>query len=239
MKPRQLSLPLPTWGGHREGAGRKPKGPEPGVPHRALGSHRKGNPLHVTLKLREEFPRLRTGRILPVLERCFAAGKERFGFRLVHYSIQNDHIHLVAEATDERSLSSGVRGLSIRIARALNKELGLRGRVFGDRYHARELVVPLDVRNVLRYVLCNGSKHEVAAGRAPGRGIDPCSSGRYFHGWSGLRGVAEPGAGAPVVAPSTWLLRDGWLRHGRFQPADVAQRHYLAGSRAAGRRRSP
>ncbi|MFN7971518.1 MAG: transposase [Acidobacteriota bacterium] len=201
------------------------------MPHRALTPHAKGNPLHVTLKLRAKFPRLRTGQLLPVLERCFAAGKDRFGLRLVHYSVQNDHIHLVVEANDEWSLSSGVRGLSIRIARALNKTLGLRGRVFGDRYHARELTVPLDVRNVLRYVLCNGSKHEVAAGRAPGRGIDPCSSGRYFHGWTGIAGVSAPPEGAPVVAPRAWLLRDGWLRHGRFQPGAVARRHCAAAPR--------
>ena len=77
-EPKQLELDLPTWGGRRKGAGRKPTGSKAGVPHRALRPHLASHPLHVTLKLRKEYPRLRTGQLLKVLERCFVAGKDRF-----------------------------------------------------------------------------------------------------------------------------------------------------------------
>ena len=36
------------------------------------------------------------------------AGADRFGFRLVHVSVQSNHLHIVAEARDRRSLSRGL-----------------------------------------------------------------------------------------------------------------------------------
>jgi len=89
------------------------------------------------------------------LRRALVAGRERFGFRLVHFSVQRDHLHLLAEAAHRRALSRGVQGLSIRIARAINRRLQRRGKVFADRYHARALKTPRAVRWALRYVLLN------------------------------------------------------------------------------------
>jgi REP element-mobilizing transposase RayT len=49
---------------------------------------------------------------------------------VVHFSVQRDHLHLIVEASDRRALSRGMQGLSIRVARAANGELGRKGRVF-------------------------------------------------------------------------------------------------------------
>ena len=97
---------------------------------------------------------------------------------MLHFSVQGDHLHLLVEARDNPALSSGARGLSIRTARAVNKVLGRRGRVWGDRYHARALTTPREVRHGLVYVLMNVKKH-----RPAWRGLDPCSSARWFDGF--------------------------------------------------------
>ncbi|MFQ5505224.1 MAG: transposase [Planctomycetota bacterium] len=155
-----------------------------------------------------------------MLRGAFAAGSERFGFRLVQYSVQNDYLHLIVEGKDRRALSRGMQGLLIRVAKALNRLWGRRGTVFSDRYHDRILRTPREVRNVLRYVLQNTLRHWVQRYGAPRRKgikpwLDPFASGCWFDGWKerlrlrGLEGVA-----CPVAVARTWLLTEGWRRHG-------------------------
>jgi len=107
----QLDLPLTAprrWGGRREGAGRKP-GPRPAVRHLSRAHFRKPLPAHVTLRVRSDLPSLRTGRVVREIERTFEAGCERPGFRLVHYSLQGNHAHLIVEAQDRDALGRGGR----------------------------------------------------------------------------------------------------------------------------------
>src|SRR5262245_39913317 len=99
-------------------------------------------PGHIVLRIERGLPDLRTPRALRVLEGCFRAGKEKLGFRLVHYSIQRDHLHLVVEADDRHKLARGMQALEIRIAKRLNRHwhrVG-RGRVFAERYFVVALV---------------------------------------------------------------------------------------------------
>jgi REP element-mobilizing transposase RayT len=144
-----------------------------------------------------------------VLEAAIAASS-RSDFRLVHFSVQGDHVHLVVEAHDKAALSTGMRGLLIRAARALNRTASRSGPVWADRYHCRELRTPREVRHVLAYVLLNARKHgrEVAP-------LDPCSSARWFDGWRGHSPMVDLAVDPPAVfAPRTWLLGSGWRRHG-------------------------
>jgi hypothetical protein len=134
-----------------------------------------------------------------------AASTERF--RVLHFSVQADHLHLLVEADEPPRFERGVRGLAIRVAKAVNRALGRRGRVWGDRYHARQLRTPREVRNALVYVLNNFRKHVRGA-----RGIDRRSSARWFDGWRGK--VAPPTEPSPVASGRTWLWRVGWRRHG-------------------------
>jgi hypothetical protein len=150
-----------------------------------------------------------------VLHTCFFAGCERFGFRLVHFSVQSNHLHLVGEARDRHALARGMQGLLIRVAKALNKRWARRGAVFWDRYHARILRTPREVRNGLCYVLSNARRHGLALA-----GLDPYSSARWFDGWRGIDGP-RPGEYGPIAAARTWLARVGWRRHGRIDPAAV------------------
>ncbi|HEY2406084.1 MAG TPA: transposase [Polyangiaceae bacterium] len=234
--PKQLTLalptpppPAPTWGGKRAGAGRKPARERARVRHAARPKHAHAHPVHVVL--RSKFRPLRSQFTFPTVERALArATRARLGFRIVHFSMQADHLHLIVEASDQRALSRGMQGLAIRIARQLNKLVNRSGKVWADRFFARALTSPRSVRNALAYVLNNFRKHR-ARGAAR---IDPYSSAPYFDGFRELRGLAPRDAlrtptlplaprglsppktanDAPVVSPRTWLARIGWRRAG-------------------------
>ena len=120
--------------------------------------------MQVTVRVGAGLPSLRHRRLRSTVFRAFEAGAERFGFRLVHFSVQSNHLHLVVEANDRRALTRGMQGLAIRVAKAINRRLARRGRVFADRYHARALRSPREVRHALRYVLLNAQRHGVGGG---------------------------------------------------------------------------
>jgi putative transposase len=137
-------------------------------------------------------------------------------FRVAHYSVQQDHIHLIIEADDKPTLSSGLRSVIIRIAMRTNKLLGrLRGKVWADRYHRRDLATPREVRNALVYVLMNHKKHLGLSSDV--EVLDPFSSALWFTGWEGgpLRRPDEERS--PTGPPRTWLLAKGWEYHGRIR----------------------
>jgi hypothetical protein len=152
-------------------------------------------------------------------------------FRVVHFTVQPDHLDLLIEASDKASLSGGVRGLSISIARRVNAVIGRRGSLWADRWRARSLRSPAAVRAALIDVLANFRKSKPSTPTL----VDGYSSAPYFAGFLELDGQMpieaerSPGAGTgvrwivpshlasaePPVAPArTWLLRKGWLRGG-------------------------
>jgi REP element-mobilizing transposase RayT len=163
--------------------------------------------VHVTLRAVAVLRCLRSERVFPSVRRALAASS-RVDFRVIEFSIQDDHVHLITEGDDGRALSSGIRGLAIRLARAVNHALGRRGRVWADRYHARDLKTPRMVRHALVYVLMNFRKHHRV-----GAELDPCSSAAWFAGWRAPPAASEGGA-RPVAVARTWLARMGWRRHG-------------------------
>jgi hypothetical protein len=216
----QLGLRLKDrcgWGGRRAGAGRKP-GPEPRVPHRPRQGVAARFPAHVTVKLLPGLPSLRSLQLVRALERSFIAVRERGEFRLVHYSLQDTHAHLLVEATDAAALARGMMAVGARIARALNRTSCRRGPVLAERFHARVLRTPREVRNALAYVLLNARRHARRLWR--GLGTDPASSGRWFDGWR-QRPVDCAHEAMPVSRPRTWLLAIGWRRHGLIDPDEV------------------
>ncbi|TAJ14476.1 MAG: hypothetical protein EPO68_12715, partial [Planctomycetota bacterium] len=48
------------------------------------------------------------------------AGADRFGFRLIEYSVQSNHVHLLVEVPDRHALTRGAKGLFVRLAKQLN-----------------------------------------------------------------------------------------------------------------------
>jgi hypothetical protein len=221
-KPKAGVLPFGTHGGRRPGAGRKPKGDRAGVSHRPRVALKARFPVHVTVKLRRGLPPLRRRSVYAALRAAFASGRSGGGsaasgaFRLCHYAVLNDHLHFLVEAEDRGSLSRGLQGLLVRIARSINRTLRRSGAVFVDRYHDRILKTPREVRNAIRYVLQNGKKHaaegqEIAVPQA----IDVFTSAPWFDGFREpivVHGIATESR--PVLPARTWLMEKGWRRHG-------------------------
>ena len=199
-KGTQLSLARRHgWGGKRPGAGRQRTGGKvapAGVPHLRRPRLDGRKPVGVTLKVRREIWSLRGARSVRALRRALEAGHERRGFRVVHFSILGNHLHLIVEADSRAALSGGVQGLEVRMARALNHSMRRSGRVFADRFHAHVLSTPTEVARARRYVLCNRDLHRAREGLPP-LGPDPLTS-------DGLEGCA--------AHPRTWLLSVGWRR---------------------------
>jgi putative transposase len=220
---QQLRLPLQVaqrWGGPRKGAGRKPRG-RPSVPHDTRAKVDPRYPLQVTIRAVPGLPSLRSARVFGALRRAIGrASVDRF--RVIHFSIQQDHGHFIVEGDEARRARGGIHGLAIRLALAVNRALGRRqGKVVGDRYHVRPLTTPQQMRTSMVYVLLNFRKHL----NAPA-GIDPRSSGPHFSGWrrrarldsadvaSGAGGAVGGAAGAATAAPTTWMATTGWRRAG-------------------------
>ena len=224
---RQLELSIPTtWGGRRKGAGRKPGPGRRSVPHRRRIPHDRQCPAHVTLRAIGGVPSLRSERLFNAIRTALGASiNDRF--RVLHFSVQADHLHLLVEANGPTGFERGVRGLAIRVAKAVNHKIGRRGRVWGDRYHARLLKTPREVRNALVYVLNNFRKHIRGA-----RGFDPRSSAAWFGGWASPPSlVSKP---SPVARARTWLASVGWRRAGLIHVEEAPR---LASPRRSSRRR--
>lgn len=225
----------PTWGGVREGAGRRRAATRPSVPHAGRPRHASADPVHITLRARRDAAILRSERVFAQLRAGIRAG-QRPDFRIVHFSVQRDHVHLLVEAHDRTSLTRGMQGLAIRLARAVNRATRLgpgparRGKVWAERYHRRDLKSPREVRSALVYVLQNHYKHGLAtapSARRPGAvSLDPCSSAAWFDGWTARAGpllgsLPKDDAEPPVARPRTWLAREGWRRHRLVDPAEA------------------
>ena len=180
--------------------------------------------MHITLKWCAGLPGLREVGADRVIRAAFrASNAKKKGLRIVDYSIQRNHIHMICEADDERSLSRAMQGVKVRIARRLNRLWERSGTVFADRYHREDLKTPSQVRNCIRYVLQNRFRHSLSASCANPQHPDPFSSGQWFTGWqeAHLSVTPEDLAGAPVEEPQTWLLSTGWKLKGLLSIKDL------------------
>lgn len=223
----ELNFDAGRHGGKREGAGR-PEGPNPRLWHRSRDDFSPSHPSLVTLKVSRGIGSLRRWRVVRAIEAAFREACVRPGVRLVHYSIQRDHAHLLVEADDRHALGRAMKSIAARFAVAINQALGRRGRVLADRYHQSVLRCPRQVRNALAYVLLNARGHAAKrrARLAFANVLDAASSARWFDGWRPDVPLdrSAPGllANAPAVAfPTVWLLTRGWRRHGLIDPNEV------------------
>jgi putative transposase len=195
----QQELRFPNaWGGRRAGAGRPPGSRRSKrMSHAARPPVSPHRPHHVTVRVTRGTWNLRSQRCFRPVQRALELARERPGFRVVHFSVQHNHVHLIVEADDRRAMSNGLRALLARVARGLNGVMDVSGPRFDDRYHQHVLATPTEVRNALHYVIGNRATHLARWGRSIARDVvDPFSS------------IAEP----RVKKPRSWLLREGWTR---------------------------
>jgi len=147
---------LPFHGGPRTGAGR-PRGNR--VSHHQRPHFARVTPVHVTLRVKQHVWNLRSARSWRRIRRAFEKARGRFGARLIEYSVQGNHLHLIVEADGSDALSRAMQGLAIRIAKALNAMMKRAGRVFDDHYFARLLRSPTELVRAIAYVLGNHRRH--------------------------------------------------------------------------------
>jgi REP-associated tyrosine transposase len=236
LEPEQLVLfAQKKRGGRRRGAGRPPKGPRPGERHERRPVHDARHPVHVVLRAVTAVGNLRRRRVYQAIREATRVAARRADFRIVHLSIQRTHVHLLVEAKTKAALASGMQGFQISAAKHLNAAISKgrpgprrRGAVFPDRYHAVVIDSPRQARHALSYVINNWRKHAEDRGEVTRRwDVDWYSSGAMFPDWKeqGTNGFARcrPPELAPMVvgAPRTWLLREGWKRHGAISCREV------------------
>ena len=181
----------------KRGPGRPPKPAgakkvAPHIPRPTLGIQ---SAVHVTLKLRRNVPSLRKRKTYALVKRAFSrfrlvsrglprvverqdAARDGDGFRLVHYAVLGDHVHMLCEVDSSKWLARGVQKIAISLARSLNAASvreaggsldprdgamsvrpGWIGPVFLERYHLHALQTPTEIANCLEYLFRNAAKH--------------------------------------------------------------------------------
>jgi REP element-mobilizing transposase RayT len=235
-----------TRGGKRRGAGRPPKGRRAGAPHKKRPDLKPRFPVHVVLRVADDVGSLRKRHMYKaVREATISVAKRELhdkrngAFRIVHISIQRNHIHLLVEADHKLALSRGMQSFQISAAKHLNRAVSVvslrpgtpeyaramakrrRGTVFPDRFHQEIITTRKQARHTLAYVLNNWRKHrEDREGLASTWQVDPFSTGVFFDGWKeredALTYMPYRSSYEPMVVylPKTWLLREGWRMHG-------------------------
>jgi putative transposase len=197
MRGEQQDLRFPKrWGGARAGAGR-PKGSRTSkrIPHTKRPRVSKHRPHHITVRVTRGTWNLRGQRCYPPITQALGALRSSEDFRVVHFSVQHNHIHLIVEADNRRAMSNNMRRLLSRVARELNQVMRASGARFDDRYHEHILKTPNETRNALMYVIGNRAVHLARLGKTPLNDLDPCSS------------LVESDL---IQPPKTWLLLKGW-----------------------------
>ncbi len=152
MRSKQLRLNLNqgVHGGRREGSGRK-RIHSQGVGHRKRANVTNRLPLHINFKYKTY---VRNKQCLKLLKRAIVNARSH-GLRIVHFSLQSNHVHLIIECDNNAVLSRGMRSLTVTMAKGLKK-----GRVQLERYHLHVLRSMRETRNAVQYVLFNQQKHE-------------------------------------------------------------------------------
>lgn len=210
--------PSSTHGGARPGAGRPPKGEFAGHPHKGRQAFRAKHPLHVVMRTVRAAGNLRR----PVIHEAVRGALTTIGThedcRVVHLSIQRDHLHLLVEADDRTALARGMRALQISLAKRINRLISgrsrtrRRGPIFVDRYESFVLETPAAVRDALVYVLCAWRRFEAP----PPAALDPYSSALAFDGWKEPITDRDTSDLPPLVLwpPRTELLSRRWRTAG-------------------------
>ena len=89
----------------------------------------------VTLRVLDDVPALRRAGFVRAFRESLRRAAVRPGFRVVHYSVQDNHAHFLVEADDKLSLANGMKSLGARFARCVNRFCRRGGRVLASRFH--------------------------------------------------------------------------------------------------------
>jgi REP element-mobilizing transposase RayT len=230
---RHVQQELFRRGGKRRGAGRKPKGARAGERHEARPEFKPYHALHVVMRVSPAVGSLRRRKMYKAMRDATVTAAMCERFRIVHVSLQRNHVHMLVEAEHKAALGRGMQGFQISAARNINTVLGdgvrrRRGKVFADRYHVEVITSPTRAHHAIKYVLSNWRHHkEDQQGLASRWLVDPFSTGILFPDWKELqdkecmwpiRATYDP---MVVRRPQSWLLAEGWKTAGEISARDV------------------
>jgi hypothetical protein len=170
----------------------RPRVNDPRVAHVRRPDHKSDLPLLVTLTVEERVSTLRSRRSFRVIERAFWGAMEHSSARICHFGVRGKEIVMIIEAADRAMVTAAMRSLGVRVGKGMNRVMGTRGRVVRDRYRARPLRTPAQVRRALDAVLHGQTP------RHDGR-TSPPETDRF-----------SSAARRALPAPVTWLLGVGW-----------------------------
>lgn len=151
-KHTQLSLLNPKRAG-------RPAIHDPGIRHTRRFRLKKPSSLHLTVKVRDNKADIQSKRILKALHYAIKRARLK-GLRVVHYTLEYNHVHLLVESVDNKILHKGMQAFGITIAKAINKIKKTKGTVYKNRYHLRLINSPKQLKNALHYIFNNGIKHK-------------------------------------------------------------------------------
>ncbi len=210
-------------GGARVGAGRKKSRElrfDPSHMRRPELSYK--HPVHVMLRTLPSVPRLRQRGGFDAIRTALLHFVDGADFRVIHISIQRNHLHLIVEASNKRALGRGMQRFAIRAARALNSEFERDGKVFAFRYHAKHITSARYARNAISYVLNNWRRHRADQFNSEmSMPFDRFSSASMFMGWAASCPYKPSGEGLPISIPRTQLLVFDWEWFGLIDPYEV------------------
>ena len=151
-KGKQLSLTNPKNAG-------RPAIHDIGIRHCRRAEINRPRPLHLTIKLNKA--QIQNKTILKHLKYAISRGRLQ-GLRIIHFSLEHDHVHLYAESDSNVILTKSMKALGVSFAKRLNNFFKSRGQVYKTRFHLRILRSASEVKNVINYILKNGIKHKKA-----------------------------------------------------------------------------
>jgi REP element-mobilizing transposase RayT len=174
------------------------------VPHRTRRELNGHTPVHLTLRMENDIARLRKRDQYREIRTALRRSGHRSDFRIVHFSIQGNHVHLVCEPLTKDALARGMMSFKSSCAKRLNRLAGRHGRVFADRYHVRYLENPAQVRNALCYVLRGSIKTTVDARSCSGDQSMWTSRPRTSHDRSVVARVEIPSLASRPISRIRW-----------------------------------
>ena len=143
-----------------KGAGR-PRVHDPGIAHRSRPFLERASSLHLTIKVKAIKAEMKNKAVLSMLKRAILNARKK-GLKIIHYSLEFDHVHLLVEADDNAELAIGMQSFGVTLSKAINRMRKMKGAVYKHRYHFRQISSSRELKYVMKYIFSNGVKHGTA-----------------------------------------------------------------------------
>ncbi len=198
-----------------KGAGR-PALHDKGIRHCERERINKPTSLHLTIKVRDNKADIKNKSLLKALHHAIKRARLK-NLKVLHYSLEYNHIHLLVEASSNGIIHQGMQALGISLAKKINAIKRLKGTVYKHRYHLRKLTSLRELKNVLYYIFNNGIHHSRTSSM-----LDPYNSLPAFVHLQSLYGPVAKKIEADIER--SWFLKR--LRDELFKVLDPGSLHF-------------